>query len=239
MQKPSSDAKPDIHSVKQVAIDDSWNRVLGDEFSKPYFAGIKRFILDEKEKGNRVFPPGSLIFNAFNSTPFNKLKVVILGQDPYHGSGQAHGLSFSVPEGVALPPSLVNIFKEIKQELGFNIPRSGNLEPWATQGVFLLNAILTVNARQAASHRDAGWQIFTDKVIKTISELKQNVVFLLWGKFAAQKTELIDQSRHLILTAPHPSPFSAHSGFFGCDHFRQANDYLVNQGLKPINWSIS
>ncbi len=239
MQKPSSDAKPDIHSVKQVAIDDSWNRVLGDEFSKPYFAGIKRFILDEKEKGNRVFPPGSLIFNAFNSTPFNKLKVVILGQDPYHGSGQAHGLSFSVPEGVALPPSLVNIFKEIKQELGFNIPRSGNLEPWATQGVFLLNAILTVNARQAASHRDAGWQIFTDKVIKTISELKQNVVFLLWGKFAAQKTELIDQSRHLILTAPHPSPFSAHSGFFGCGHFRQANDYLVNQGLKPINWSIS
>jgi len=140
---------------------------------------------------------------------------------------------------VALPPSLVNIFKEIKQELGFNIPRSGNLEPWATQGVFLLNAILTVNARQAASHRDAGWQIFTDKVIKTISELKQNVVFLLWGKFAAQKTELIDQSRHLILTAPHPSPFSAHSGFFGCGHFRQANDYLVNQGLKPINWSIS
>lgn len=226
-------------SANQVKLEDTWKRVLIDEFSKPYFLSIKKFIITEIEKGNRVYPPGRLIFHAFNKTPFNKLKVVILGQDPYHGQGQAHGLCFSVPDGVHAPPSLVNIFKEIKAEFGIKIPVSGNLESWAGQGVFLLNAMLTVNAHQPASHRDAGWQCFTDQVIKIISDLKQNVVFLLWGKFAGQKAELIDRSKHLILRAPHPSPFSAHRGFFGCNHFKETNIYLENHGLKPINWAIS
>lgn len=220
-----------------IQIDNSWKEVLDDEFQKPYFAQIKQFILNEKNKGKKVYPPGSLIFNAFNLTPFDQLKVVVLGQDPYHGPGQAHGLCFSVPHGIKPPPSLVNIFKEIKNDLGITPPNHGNLEKWAKQGVLLLNASLTVNESEANSHVASGWHVFTDAVIKKISDLKTGVVFILWGKFAQDKAVLIDKQKHFVLTSAHPSPFSA-DRFFGCKHFSKTNELLVQQGKEPIDWSL-
>ncbi|MBE0655822.1 MAG: uracil-DNA glycosylase, partial [Bacteroidales bacterium] len=206
-------------------IHNSWKEILLDEFNKPYFAKLKNFLVEEKAK-YRVYPPGPLIFNAFNITPFNTVKVVIIGQDPYHGPGQAHGLCFSVPAGIKPPPSLVNIFKEIGDDLGLPYPNHGNLEYWAMQGVLLLNATLTVRANQAGSHQGKGWEEFTNSVIHKISEQKEKVVFLLWGKFAQNKASLIDKSKHHILEAPHPSPLSAYAGFFGCGHFSKANQLL-------------
>ena len=221
-----------------VQIEDSWKQQLKDEFSKPYFLNIVRFLKQEKLAGKTIYPPGKLIFNAFSTTPFNNVKVVILGQDPYHNPGQAHGLSFSVPYGVQPPPSLVNIFKEQREDLGIEIGNHGNLEKWAKQGVLLLNASLTVEANTPMSHSKIGWHIFTDAVIKTISDNKENVVFMLWGGFAKSKLELIDKSKHLVLTAAHPSPLSAHNGFFGCKHFSKANQWLQDKGMKPIDWAL-
>ena len=218
-------------------IEESWKEKLSEEFAKEYFFSLRSFLLEEKSK-YKVFPPGLLIFNAFNLTPFEKVKVVIIGQDPYHGQGQAHGLCFSVPRGVPLPPSLVNIFKELHNDLHIPVPSHGNLSYWAQQGVLLLNAILTVRAHQAGSHQNKGWEQFTDKVIETISVHKKHVVFLLWGNYAQAKSKLIDSTHHLILKAPHPSPFSAHSGFLGCNHFSKTNAYLLSTGQQPIDWKI-
>lgn len=219
-------------------IEHSWLEALKEEFGKPYFAEIKQFLLQEKQQGRTVYPPGSLIFNAFNLTPFDKVKVVILGQDPYHGAGQAHGLSFSVPEGIAQPPSLINIFNEIKNDLGIEPPSHGNLEYWAKQGVLLLNAFLTVRANTPASHSKIGWEQFTDAVIKKLSDEKDGLVFLLWGRFAQNKENLIDPFKHHILKTAHPSPFSVHYGFFGCKHFSKTNQILENKGLEKIDWRI-
>lgn len=216
-------------------IEPSWLAVLKNEFEKPYFLGIKNFLLQEKAAGNVVYPQGSLIFNAFNLTPFNAVKVVILGQDPYHNEGQAHGVSFSVPNGVAIPPSLRNIYKELHADIGMPVPRIGNLEGWAKQGVFLLNAILTVRAGAAASHQKIGWENFTNAVISTLSEHRTGIVFLLWGNFAKSKQALIDTSKHYVLTAGHPSPLSERH-FSGCRHFSKTNDLLLQQGLLPIEW---
>ena len=219
-------------------IEESWKSQLIGQFQAPYFAELKSFLQQEKEGGKIIYPPGKLIFSAFNHTPFPNVKVVLLGQDPYHGPGQAHGLSFSVPEGVKPPPSLVNIFKEIHSDTGMEIPTKGNLEHWANQGVLLLNAVLTVRANEPASHQGRGWEHFTDAVIKTISEKKENLVFLLWGKYAQAKSDLIDISRHYVLKAPHPSPFSANNGFFGCRHFSKTNEFLVKTGQSPIDWQV-
>ncbi|GEO08658.1 uracil-DNA glycosylase [Segetibacter aerophilus] len=221
-----------------VKIEGGWKDVLIDEFSKPYFQQAVTYIKTEKAQGKIIYPPGSLIFNAFNTTPFGSVKVVLLGQDPYHGYGQAHGLSFSVPDGVAPPPSLINIFKELHSDIGMPIPKTGNLTKWATQGVLLLNAVLTVRANEAASHAKIGWMDFTNAVINKISQEKEGVVFLLWGKFAQDKQVLIDETKHLALKAAHPSPLSAHNGFFGCKHFSKTNNYLVKQGLDPIDWML-
>ncbi|MES1218658.1 MAG: uracil-DNA glycosylase [Bacteroidota bacterium] len=221
-----------------VKIEASWKEILKSEFGKPYFQQIVLHIKTEKLQGKIIYPPGTFIFNAFNTTPFDKVKVVILGQDPYHGPGQAHGLCFSVQNGVPPPPSLVNIFKELQDDIGINIPNHGNLTHWAEQGVFLLNASLTVRAGEPMSHSKIGWAEFTDTVIKKISELKKNVVFLLWGKFAQEKRVLIDESKHLILRAAHPSPLSAHAGFLGCRHFSKTNEYLMHSGIDPIDWKL-
>ena len=221
-----------------VKIAPSWKAELADEFSQPYFTGLVHFLKAEKSAGKTVFPPGPLIFNAFDHTPFDKVKVVLLGQDPYHNHGQAHGLSFSVPRGVTPPPSLVNIFKEIHEDLGLPVPNHGNLEHWADQGVLLLNAALTVEAHNANSHSKAGWYQFTDAVIRRISDDKPHVVFMLWGKFAQSKEVLIDTQKHLVLKAAHPSPFSAHSGFFGSRHFSKANHWLEQHHIAPIDWSL-
>jgi len=221
-----------------VQIEESWKAVLKPEFSKTYFQNIVTFLKTEKMAGKTIYPPGSLIFNAFNTTPFDNVKVVILGQDPYHGPGQAHGLCFSVNNGVPPPPSLVNIFKELQSDTGVAIPNHGNLTKWAQQGVLLLNASLTVRASEPMSHAQIGWAEFTNNVIKTISAQKEHVVFLLWGKFAQEKQTLIDETKHLVLKAAHPSPLSAYAGFFGCRHFSKANDYLVKQGIDPINWAL-
>ncbi|MDR3247033.1 MAG: uracil-DNA glycosylase [Prevotellaceae bacterium] len=221
-----------------VRIEPSWKSVLINEFEKPYFSDLVHFVKTEKRDGKKIYPPGELIFNAFDKTPFDKVKVVILGQDPYHGEGQAHGLSFSVPKGIKQPPSLVNIFKEIKDDLGIDPPQHGNLEQWAEQGVFLLNAILTVRNGEAASHSKAGWGYFTDTVIRKISEHKSGIIFLLWGNFARQKKSLIDTNKHFVLEAVHPSPLSA-TNFFGCKHFSKTNNILKQQGLEEINWKIS
>ncbi|BCX13928.1 MAG: uracil-DNA glycosylase 2 [Candidatus Dojkabacteria bacterium] len=218
-----------------VKINDSWKNLLQEEFEKQYFKDLASFVREEYSKF-RVYPPGSSIFNAFELCPFDKVKVVILGQDPYHGPNQAHGLAFSVTDGVKIPPSLQNIFKEINQEFGTPIPKSGNLERWAKQGVFLLNSILTVRAGQPGSHKGKGWEIFTDKVIEILSENKNNLVFLLWGNFAQNKASLIDSNRHLILKSPHPSPYSANRGFFGNKHFIKTNNYLIENNLEPIVW---
>jgi uracil-DNA glycosylase len=221
-----------------VQIEESWKNALNEEFQKPYFPLIRQFIMEQKAKGKRVYPPGPLIFNAFNLTPLAKLKVVIIGQDPYHGAGQAHGLCFSVPMGVKPPPSLVNIFKEIKNDLGIDPPNHGNLEKWAKQGVLLLNASLTVNEGEANSHAGCGWHTFTDAVIKKISDEKEGVVFLLWGKFAQDKAALIDTSKHFVLKSAHPSPFSV-DRFFGCKHFSKTNELLKQQDKEPIDWNLT
>jgi len=221
-----------------VKIEASWKQVLKDEFAKPYFQQITLHIKTEKSQGKTIYPPGSAIFNAFNTTPFDKVKVVILGQDPYHGPGQAHGLCFSVQNGIPPPPSLINIFKELHADIGVPIPDHGNLTHWAEQGVFLLNASLTVRAAEPMSHSKIGWAEFTDAVIKKISAEKKYVVFILWGKFAQEKRVLIDESKHCILRSVHPSPLSASAGFFGCRHFSKTNEYLTTKGIDPIDWRL-
>lgn len=223
--------------MKKPEIEENWYAFLKNEFEAPYFADIKAFLIQEKRQ-YIVYPPSKLIFNAFNLTPFNDVKVVILGQDPYHNVGQAHGLAFSVPDGIQKPPSLQNIFKELNQDLGINIPTNGNLEKWAKEGVLLLNASLTVRAHNAASHAKIGWQRFTDAAIRTLSEQKNNLVFILWGNYAIAKENLIDHNKHLILKTVHPSPLSASRGFFGCRHFSKTNEYLIKNGITPIDWSL-
>ena len=224
-----------MNEVKPI-IEESWLEVLKSEFESEYFANLKSFLVEERKR-YQCFPKGKDIFSAFWHTPFNDVKVVILGQDPYHGEGQAHGLCFSVPEGIACPPSLVNIFKEINSDLGCNIPTTcGTLTGWAKQGVFLLNTTLTVRAHYAGSHFGHGWEQFTDSVIRKLSDQKNGIVFLLWGNPAIAKSKLIDTSKHYILTAPHPSPLSAYRGFFGCKHFSKANEILAGLGRQPINW---
>lgn len=218
-----------------VAMEASWKEALAEEFAKPYFAELVQFVRQEYQHGV-CYPPGKLIFNAFNTTPLSRIRVVILGQDPYHGPGQAHGLCFSVQDGVPFPPSLRNIFQEVQTETGANIPLSGNLTRWAEQGVFLLNTCLTVRQHEAFSHSGKGWETFTDAVIRTISERCQHVVFILWGAPAGKKASLIDASKHLILRSAHPSPLSAYRGFFGCGHFNAANAYLQQHHLSPIVW---
>lgn len=221
-----------------VQIESSWKEVLKDEFKKPYFEQIVHHLKTEKEQGKIIYPPGRLIFHAFEATPFDKVKVVILGQDPYHGAHQAHGLSFSVQKGVPPPPSLVNIFKELHDDVGIAIPQHGYLEKWAEQGVLLLNASLTVRAGEPMSHSKIGWHRFTDAAIHAVSELKEHVVFILWGKFAQEKKALIDTKKHLVLMSAHPSPLSAKSGFFGNHFFSKANAYLMKHGEDPIDWSL-
>lgn len=224
-------------TVKKPQIHESWYEVLKDEFQQPYFSIIKQHILADKQKGITIYPPGPLIFNAFNSTPFDKVKVVILGQDPYHGPGMAHGLSFSVPKGVAIPRSLKNIYKEINSDLGLPIPTTGNLEKWAAQGVLLINSMLTVRARQAASHQKIGWQNFTDAAIKALSHHREGLVFILWGGFAKKKASLIDPVKHHILKSGHPSPLSERY-FIGCKHFSKTNEFLEREGKAPIDWRV-
>jgi len=221
-----------------VKIETSWKEALKAEFDKPYFLQIATHLKTERATGITIYPAGSLIFNAFDKTPFDKVKVVLLGQDPYHGQGQAMGLSFSVPPGIHPPPSLVNIYKELNKDIGMPVPSTGDLTKWTTQGVLLLNAVLTVRANEPASHSKIGWMDFTDAVIKKISEEKKGIVFLLWGRFAQDKQVLIDETKHYVLKAAHPSPFSADKGFFGCKHFSRTNDLLMKQGLAPIDWSL-
>ncbi len=221
-----------------VKIEESWKKLLKESFENPYFLQIIEHLKAEKATNTQIYPAGNKIFYAFEKTPFTKVKLVILGQDPYHGAGQAHGLSFSVPIGIPIPRSLQNIFKELCSDIGLKIPKSGDLTPWAEQGVLLLNASLTVRANEPASHAQIGWLPFTDYVIRKLSEEKNNLVFLLWGKFAQDKEGLIDSSKHLILKAAHPSPFSAERGFFGCKHFSKANEYLMKKGFEPIDWSL-
>jgi len=218
-------------------IEESWKQILQEEFDAPYFKALTEFLREEKKK-YIVYPPGPQIFSAFNHTPFNRVKVVILGQDPYHGPGQAHGLCFSVPDGVPQPPSLVNIFKEIESDLGIPITKKGDLTKWASQGVLLVNAMLTVRADTPTSHHNKGWEKFTDAVIRNLSEKRKNLIFLLWGNYAQLKESLIDSNRHYILKAAHPSPLSASRGFFGCRHFSKTNEILAEQGLNGIDWSL-
>lgn len=218
-------------------IEESWKKALWDEFQSPYFSALRDFLVEERSRYT-VYPPGPKIFNAFDSTPLHSVKAVILGQDPYHGKGQAHGLCFSVPQGIQPPPSLVNIFKELHADTGIALPDHGNLEPWAGRGVMLLNATLTVRASSAGSHQNKGWEQFTDRVIQVISEQRDHVVFLLWGRYAQAKENLIDGGKHLVLKAAHPSPFSAYNGFFGCRHFSKTNTYLASVGQQEIDWSL-
>ncbi|MCP4312749.1 MAG: uracil-DNA glycosylase [Bacteroidetes bacterium] len=218
-------------------IEDGWKNLLWEEFQSPWFSELKEFLVQETSS-RTIYPRGQLILNAFQHTPFDNVKVVILGQDPYHGAGQAHGLCFSVPPGIKSPPSLVNIFKELHADLGIPVPAHGNLESWADQGVLLLNASLTVRAGEAGSHQNRGWETFTNAVIDKISQQKSNVVFLLWGKYAQAKEALVDGDKHLVLKAAHPSPFSAYNGFFGCRHFSKTNTFLEQKGIEPVNWSL-
>lgn len=220
-----------------VKIEKSWADALKDEFEKEYFQKITSYLKHEIASGIVVYPKGGNIFKAFDSTPLNRVKVIILGQDPYHGEGQAHGLSFSVQEGVHQPPSLQNIFKELRDDLGIPLPNTGNLELWAQRGVFLLNSVLTVRAGLPASHSKIGWSLFTDRVISILSEKREGVVFMLWGNYARSKRELIDHNKHLVLEAAHPSPL-ARGAFFGCRHFSKANEYLIAKGKDPVNWSL-
>ncbi len=224
-------------AVLHPKIDKSWEIRLQDQFRSPYFLELKQFLLEEKKK-SIVYPPGPLIFSAFNHTAFNRVKVVLLGQDPYHGPGQANGLCFSVSTGTKAPPSLVNIFKELHNDTSLPVPQSGNLESWAGQGVLLLNSTLTVRKDEPGSHQHRGWETFTDSVIKKLSEEKKGLVFLLWGRFAQSKEVLIDQRKHFILKAAHPSPFSAYNGFFGCRHFSKTNEILKHQGQNEVDWTL-
>ena len=218
-----------------VRIEESWREVLQPEFDKPYFELLTSFVRQEY-RTKQCFPPARLIFNAFDSCPFQKVRVVIIGQDPYHDVGQAQGLCFSVPDGVAVPPSLQNIYKELNRDLGKPIPASGNLEHWAAQGVLLLNATLTVEAHHPGSHQNKGWEELTDAAIAALNARREHLVFMLWGAYAKRKGQVIDTRKHLVLTAPHPSPLSAYQGFFGCGHFSKANDYLIRHGIEPIQW---
>lgn len=221
-----------------VKIESSWNEVLQPAFDRPSFHNLALHLKTERAGGKVIYPHGSLLFNAFNKTPFDRVKVVILGQDPYHGPGQAMGLSFSVPRGIHPPPSLGNIYKELKKDIGMPIPGHGDLTQWAEQGVLLLNASLTVRANEPNSHSAIGWHEFTDSVIQTLSDKSAGLVFMLWGRFAQDKTPLIDETKHLVLKAAHPSPFSAEKGFFGCRHFSRANEYLMKKGKQPVDWHL-
>jgi uracil-DNA glycosylase len=225
-------------STDKIKLEPEWKAALASEFEKPYMKELRAFLAQEATKGKKIYPKGADIFNAFNHTPLSKVKVVVLGQDPYHGPGQAHGLCFSVQKGVRPPPSLVNIFKELGQDLGVPLPKDGNLTAWADQGVLLLNTVLTVEEGHAASHRNRGWEKFTDRVIQVLSERDDPIVFLLWGKFAHDKAPMIRVPPHKILRAPHPSPLSAHSGYFGSKHFSQTNKVLRSWGKPPIDWSL-
>jgi uracil-DNA glycosylase len=221
-----------------VNLHPSWLEPLRAEFELPYMADLKRFLVAERQAGKRIFPAGANWFRALDLTPLDQVKVVILGQDPYHGPGQAHGLCFSVPDGVRPPPSLVNIYKELEADLGIRAPAHGFLEHWARQGVLLLNSVLTVEMGLAASHRDRGWERFTDAVVRLVNAKSEPVVFMLWGSYAQKKASFVDSSRHLVLKAPHPSPLSAHSGFLGCKHFSKANAFLESRGREPIDWAL-
>jgi uracil-DNA glycosylase len=221
-----------------VKLHPSWLAALQPEFDQPYMAELREFLLTEREAGKRIFPAGANWFRALDLTPLDEVKVVILGQDPYHGPGQAHGLCFSVPDGVRPPPSLVNIYKELESDLGIRRPAHGFLEHWARQGVLLLNSVLTVEMGIAASHRDRGWERFTDAVIRLVNAKDTPVVFMLWGSYAQKKAAFVDEARHMVLKAPHPSPLSAHSGFLGCKHFSKANAFLESHGMQPIDWAL-
>ncbi len=221
-----------------IKLEQSWLERIGTEFEQPYMAELRRFLVAERERGKQIFPRGSEWFRALDLTPLEKVRVVILGQDPYHGSGQAHGLCFSVQPGVRPPPSLVNIYKELESDLGLTPARHGFLEHWARQGVLLLNSVLTVEMGQAASHRERGWERVTGRIIREVNAKDDPVVFMLWGSYAQKKAAFVDTSRHLVLKAPHPSPLSAHSGFFGCRHFSKANAFLESRGLAPIDWAL-
>lgn len=222
-----------------VQLEASWLQHLQAEFNKDYMQALRQFLTEQKKNNKIVYPKGNLIFNALNSTEFDKVKIVVLGQDPYHGPGQAHGLSFSVPVGVPPPPSLVNIFKEIENDLHISVPASGYLQPWAEQGVLLLNSVLTVEHKNAGSHAGQGWEQFTDQVIQVLNDKREHLVFMLWGAYAQKKGQFINTQKHLVLKAPHPSPLSAHRGFLGCKHFSKANHYLKQKGLEPVEWCLN
>lgn len=226
-----------MSEAREIRLEPSWKKRLAAEFDQAYMQALRQFLLQRKRDGAMIFPPGNQIFNALDSTPFEEVKVVVLGQDPYHGPGQAHGLCFSVQEGVAMPPSLVNIYKEIAADLGSQPAANGNLQHWAEQGVLLLNAVLTVERGQAAAHQGKGWEQFTDRIVSELNEHRESMVFMLWGSYAMKKGAHIDRDRHLVLTAPHPSPLSAHRGFFGCRHFSKANAWLQQHGQTPIHWA--
>lgn len=221
-----------------IGLEPAWNNQLGDEFKKDYMLSLREFLANRKQQGAIIYPPGSQWFAALNTTPFDQVKVVILGQDPYHGPGQAHGLCFSVLPNIKVPPSLVNIYKELKSDLGIDQPNHGCLTSWAEQGVLLLNATMTVEQGQAGAHQGKGWETFTDTIINKLNQHRQGVVFMLWGSYAQKKASMIDAERHLVLQSVHPSPLSAYRGFFGCKHFSKANDYLQGQGLEPIDWQL-
>ncbi|GAB1262096.1 uracil-DNA glycosylase [Aurantivibrio plasticivorans] len=228
-----------VASEAEIKLDPTWLAVLEEEFKKPYMQVLKTFLLQEKQQGKIIYPPGDVIFNALDSTPFDQVKVVIIGQDPYHGPGQAHGLCFSVLPGVKFPPSLRNIYKELASDVGVTPPSHGCLQEWAEQGVLLLNATLTVEHSKAGSHQGKGWETFTDAIIHRLNEQREGLVFLLWGSYAQRKGEFLNRDKHLVLEAPHPSPFSANRGFFGCKHFSKANQYLLDQGKQPVYWQVS
>lgn len=225
--------------MSEIKLETSWKKHLKEEFSKPYMVQLKQFLVEQKKQGKTIYPPGSKIFAAFDATPFEKVKVVVLGQDPYHGPGQAHGLAFSVPEGVRFPPSLRNILKELNDDLGLPMPKSGNLSKWAHEGVLLLNAVLTVEAGKANSHQGKGWEQFTDAAIQHLNAEKKNLVFILWGSYAQKKAAFVDKKKHLILQSVHPSPLSSHRGFFGSKPFSKTNKYLESKDIKPIDWSLT
>lgn len=224
--------------MNRIKLEQSWKEHLQPEFERDYMIALRQFLQQEKEQGKVIFPAGSEIFNALNSTPLSQVRVVILGQDPYHGPGQAHGLCFSVKPGVAIPPSLRNIYKEIAADIGFPPPKTGSLQSWAEQGVLLLNAVLTVESGKAASHQGRGWEQFTDRAVTLLNEKREHLVFILWGSYAQRKGQIIDRNRHLVLESPHPSPLSASRGFFGNHHFSRANEYLIAHGQAPVDWRV-
>jgi uracil-DNA glycosylase len=226
-----------MEKQREIRLESSWRNQLEGEFSQPYMVALREFLLQRKRSGAVIYPPGKLIFNALDSTPFGQVRVVIIGQDPYHGPGQAHGLCFSVPQGVTPPPSLANIYRELAEDIGGFVPTHGNLQAWADQGVLLLNAVLTVERGQANAHQGKGWERFTDRIVDQLNRHGEHLVFMLWGSYAQKKGAAIDRNRHLVLAAPHPSPLSAHRGFFGCRHFSKANAWLTSHGREPIDWS--